>query len=1814
MYSMTRRVTLLALAAGLCVAAILTAGAGTSAAAVGASYPNAVFSDGFESGDLSNWTFRPGNGALTPSAAAAHTGTWGLDASNGVGQFSVLAKALPSPITNSSSRFFVRDTNPSGFNALGQARDASGGGHLWELYRDAVSQRLVLFAFTATGSQEIDTNQGTAPANQWLDVEVRYDANANGGAQVYINGATQAGWGVSGNFTRSSDFAILQLWNDGSSPVQFDDVRVNSAPAAPTAPGAPTGLTGTAGNASVTLNWTAPADNGGSAITGYRITPYVGTVAQTPILTGSTATSRTVSGLTNNTAYTFTVAAVNAVGTGPASAASASLTPRASATVAGAPTGLQGTAGDRSVALSWTAPASDGGGTITSYRVTPSVGGVAQTAISTGSAQTSFTVTGLTNGTAYSFTVAAVNTVGTGPASAAAGPYTPSFTGPSDLQFSDNFESGSLSLWTPPEGTGSVTVGTTAHAGTRGLTMTNTAGQYALIRRSISPTVWDTNTRFWIRVNSAAGAQTVAQARDATGGGRVWELTYDGGQQRFVFYPYRDSGSVEVTTAAGSAPLGTWMEVQVRHDATADGGARLYINGQTQPSWGVSGDFSRSSSYRTLQLWNDGANSVSFDDVSLMSAPTEPKAPTGLTGASGDAWVTLNWTAPQDDGGRAVTGYRITPYIGAVAQTPILTGATATEHQISGLANGTTYTFKVAAINSVGTGPESAATASLTPRAVASVATAPSNVAGTAGDRSVALSWTAPTDDGGRTVTNYQITPRVNGVARTPIDTNSGATSFIVMGLDNATAYSFTVAAENAAGLGSESAASATLTPSWTGPSDVVFADGFESGDTSAWTARPGTGFVSVTPQAAHSGGAGLDLTNTLGQYSILAKGLSAPVVDSASRFWVNVSATSGVETIAQGRDGSSSARMWELAYDATNRRFIFYPYRSTGSTEIDTAAGSAPTNTWMEVKVRYSASVAGTARLYINGQTQPSWGMNADFSRTTNLQTLQLWNDTTGSTRFDDVQVASDPTTRPGGVTAPNAPTAVTAGRGDASATLSWTAPADDGGRPVIGYRITPTTGGVAQTPIPTGSSATNFRVNGLSNGSVYTFKVAAINSVGVGADSNDSNAVTPRADSVPDAPTSVSATRGDASAGVDWTAPADDGGRAITGYRVTPYVGTTAQAPTVTSSTATHATVNTLTNGTAYTFRVAAINAVGTGADSADTNAVTPQAPRVPDAPMQLNGMRGDAQVSLDWKAPADDGGSAITSYRVTPYIGTTAQSPLDTGSAASKYTVTGLTNNTAYTFRVAAVNAIGTSANSAASDPFTPIPNPPNAIVTENQKAGTSSWQFTDNAKAENHQIEGYASATSVNRGNSIDLKVSLSSSAQYTMDVYRMGWYPQGTNPDGSSCAPSCGGRLMQHVGPLSGSRQPTCPVVTSSTSPNYGMIDCQWATSYTLNVPTSWTSGNYIVKLTRLDGSTHYENFMTFAVRNDSSTAPIVYGLDTTTWQAYNLWGGSGNNNVGISLYTRVDDTTGADLPGSRAYTVSYNRPYYVSGASDGAGQFMVWDYPLVRYMESQGYDMTYVTSTDLERDPSVFSGHKVFVNAGHDEYYSDNMRARMTGGIASGLNLALFSANNFYYRITWAADGTGAALRHIHSDKGAQTGLATVEWKNLATPHPENEISGVMLNGVANARPFLVADANSWIYAGTGLKTYTGNGSSGVNLSGANQNALPGVIGYEFDARASSSQGLAPFAGFEPPGVTTVAHSFVPASDNGVNSWSDATLYTHPSGATVFAAGTMQWSFGVDDGVPDGFCDCDHNVANDAARRVTKNILDRLGR
>lgn len=243
----------------------------------------------------------------------------------------------------------------------------------------------------------------------------------NGGAEItsYTATSTPGGFTATGG---ASPLVVTGLSNGTSYTftVVATNSRGNGAPSSAsnavtpaTVPGAPTIGTAVRGNTQATVPFTAPASNGGSAITGYTATSSPGGLTAT-----GASSPLVVNGLTNGQAYTFTVVATNAVGSGAASAASNSVTP---ATVPGAPTiGTATIASPTSVSVTFTAPASNGGAAITGYTVTSSPGGITATGSSS-----PIVVTGLTTGVAYTFTVTATNAVGTGAASAASNSVTP---------------------------------------------------------------------------------------------------------------------------------------------------------------------------------------------------------------------------------------------------------------------------------------------------------------------------------------------------------------------------------------------------------------------------------------------------------------------------------------------------------------------------------------------------------------------------------------------------------------------------------------------------------------------------------------------------------------------------------------------------------------------------------------------------------------------------------------------------------------------------------------------------------------------------------------------------------------------------------------------------------------------------------------------------------------------------------------------------------------------------------------------------------------------------------------------------------------------------------------------------------------------------------------------------------------------------------------------------------------------------------------------------------------------------------------------
>ncbi len=257
-----------------------------------------------------------------------------------------------------------------------------------------------------------------APASDGGSAITGYTVTSSpGGLTATTTGATSAT--VTGLTNgQAYSFTVVARNVVGPGPASTPSNAVT--PAAPAlAPGAPTGVAATAGDASATVTWTAPANDGGSAITGYTVTSSPGGLTATT--TG--ATSATVSGLTNGTSYSFTVAARNAVGPGPASTPSNAVTPAAPASAPGAPISGAATAGDASATVTWSAPASDGGSPITGYTVTSTPAGGTTGPLGPGAR--SATVGGLTNGTSYTFTVMAANAVGPGPASTPSNAVTP---------------------------------------------------------------------------------------------------------------------------------------------------------------------------------------------------------------------------------------------------------------------------------------------------------------------------------------------------------------------------------------------------------------------------------------------------------------------------------------------------------------------------------------------------------------------------------------------------------------------------------------------------------------------------------------------------------------------------------------------------------------------------------------------------------------------------------------------------------------------------------------------------------------------------------------------------------------------------------------------------------------------------------------------------------------------------------------------------------------------------------------------------------------------------------------------------------------------------------------------------------------------------------------------------------------------------------------------------------------------------------------------------------------------------------------------
>lgn len=477
--------------------------------------------------------------------------------------------------------------------------------------------------------------------------------------------------------------------------------------------------------------------------------------------------------------------------------------------------------------------------------------------------------------------------------------------------------------------------------------------------------------------------------------------------------------------------------------------------------------------------------------------------------------------------------------------------------------------------------------------------------------------------------------------------------------------------------------------------------------------------------------------------------------------------------------------------------------------------------------------------------------------------------------------------------------------------------------------------------------------------------------------------------------------------------------------------------------------------------------------------------------------------------------------------------------------------------------------------------------NAILAENRRRGTRDWALTQPATA--REIEGFASATSINRGESIELFVNTQSPT-FVLEVFRMGWY-QGL-----------GSRRVLGPQVVKGVAQ-----VVPAPDADTGLVDCAWINPFCLQTTAGdaspdWVSGVYLVKLTASDSGA--QSYIIFVVRDDSQTAGLLFQLSIATYQAYNYWGDKSLYNWGSSA-------------GKRAAKVSFNRPYGANSQNPaaaygmGAGEFLTnlqphpnnsgpsnaaWDYNLVRWLEREGYDVTYITDLDTHRDIDLLLSRRALLCVGHDEYWSWEMREHVEIARDAGVNLAFFTANCAYWQVRFeasVASGTSErimvcykkAARDPVAAKTTDRSRATDKWRSEAVSRPEDGLIGVMYAGDPVDGSIVIRRPEHWVFNQTGLTADT---------------KLEGLLGYEVDCLHAGT----------PENVEVLAESpWSALNDTNKHGLAHITIYTAASGAIVFATGTIQWAWGLDD----------YNVPtlrsarlSPAAQQITRNVLQRF--
>lgn len=412
----------------------------------------------------------------------------------------------------------------------------------------------------------------------------------------------------------------------------------------------------------------------------------------------------------------------------------------------------------------------------------------------------------------------------------------------------------------------------------------------------------------------------------------------------------------------------------------------------------------------------------------------------------------------------------------------------------------------------------------------------------------------------------------------------------------------------------------------------------------------------------------------------------------------------------------------------------------------------------------------------------------------------------------------------------------------------------------------------------------------------------------------------------------------------------------------------------------------------------------------------------------------------------------------------------------------------------------------------------------------------------------RISIYPGRTSVAPGEALTIHVSTDLPS-YDIRVYRFGARVE----------------MVDHLEGFPGHDYPVPPDAYSA--------GCNWPAALTYTIPPTWRSGVYAICCNR-DQVWSYTPFVVRPAQPGRSSR-ILYMVPITTYHAYNSFGGK-------SLYD------GNSSDGVRSSHVSLLRPY---SADNGLGQFGAYEQPFTQWMEKSGIVADFCTSIDLARHPEMLSRYQMLLISGHDEYWSKEMRDGIEGFVQSGRNLADFSANTGYWQIRIEDDGhTITCYKDAATDPVAldDPSHATVRFRDPPLNRPESQLFGVMYAGNSSyvGKPAVVNDADHWIFEGTSLKP--------GDLLGSN------IVGYEWDDLfPESPSGALALLSTDITGLSQPSRSVGCYFE-----MSPAFGFPGGHGGKVFAAGTVQWSWGLDDVA---------NAHADASmQRMTQNIVRNL--